>query len=1003
MIKLYTSNVRFLFLFVALSLIPFINYAGLTYTSSNLNGGTGNFSDSHSWDLNNGLTPGSSDNIVISNIQPITIDVAANVLSVTINAGATLTMGANHSLTMSANISGSGTLDASALGNTVFYNTPANTIFATAFYQNVTLIGASTYHLAANQLVKGNWVCNAASKIDGTNGKILSLGGNYTDLHGLYNASFNVTFVGLAGVTQTVSASLFLNMTLANAPTATVLLAGTLELNGDLVFNAGSGTLDVSASNFEIIPFGNWTNNGGTFNPRKGIVDFASMSVAGFTIKKTGGTETFYNLQKQNNGKDIFGSNITVTNTVLLNAGTLDCSSFTFNVAGNWTNNGCTFTPGTGTVNFNPSTASNFVSNTVGGVATTESFNNVTKNNNTYTTTLQSGISVLGNLNISGGTFSVNNSNQPVSITGNMTVSAGATFSANSGTVTLNGGSSQTLSGTISFFNLTVTNTGGVNFSTAGLSVTNTATFNGSGAQSFTGTGCTFKDLVSSTAAGATFNAGTYTISHALSSTAGTLGQAGTATVTLLYSAGANTLAYIGAGAGGFSGKFIIQRFISTRNANWQDLATSVTNSDLFTDWDQQMYISGIGGRSGTACCPTFYSINTWNESTEKTVPVTSDITLTPMVGYETWCQGAGANWTNTTLSTKGTPLSSVPSNPSVSLSFTAGADAGDNRIGNPYASHIDWSLCTLVNTSATAYVLQNGAYTSFSGAHDIPAGQGFIAYATGAGASVTFPQTCKTVLTTTTWGREARPYNLMFRLSAPEINEYFQENYINFNDRAKMEFEDELDARYIKSPETTAPQLCMVAPDGKRLTTNTFSAKANESVDIPMKAYIGADGSYKFESDGVNSQDQYSCTLLEDLKLHKIIDLKVQSTYDFDGKVTDSPDRFVLHLTRKATTCERILATTKPADAFFSDNQVSVYGNRDLAYVKFDLDQHTDVTITIYDVQGRGVSHQMNVSAFKETLTLDLSGEASGLYLVSVNLGGNHVVTKKIVISHQE
>jgi hypothetical protein len=44
-----------------------------------------------------------------------------------------------------------------------------------------------------------------------------------------------------------------------------------------------------------------------------------------------------------------------------------------------------------------------------------------------------------------------------------------------------------------------------------------------------------------------------------------------------------------------------------------------------------------------------------------------------------------------------------------------------------------------------------------------------------------------------------------------------------------------------------------------------------------------------------------------------------------------------------------------------------------------------------------------MNVSAFKETLTLDLSGEASGLYLVSVNLGGNHVVTKKIVISHQE
>jgi hypothetical protein len=43
-----------------------------------------------------------------------------------------------------------------------------------------------------------------------------------------------------------------------------------------------------------------------------------------------------------------------------------------------------------------------------------------------------------------------------------------------------------------------------------------------------------------------------------------------------------------------------------------------------------------------------------------------------------------------------------------------------------------------------------------------------------------------------------------------------------------------------------------------------------------------------------------------------------------------------------------------------------------------------------------------MSVDAYRETLKLNLPEDASGLYLVNVNLGGNHILTKKIFVSKQ-
>jgi hypothetical protein len=458
----------------------------------------------------------------------------------------------------------------------------------------------------------------------------------------------------------------------------------------------------------------------------------------------------------------------------------------------------------------------------------------------------------------------------------------------------------------------------------------------------------------------------------------------------------AASTAYIGTGAGTYGGTFILQRYITGRTAHWQDFAVPVSNTTLL-DWDNEMYMSGVNGPDGYA--GTFRSVNTWSEPSEADVNVTSEIPLVPMVGYEIWTADDLSNWNAKFIDSRGTPNSG---NQTVNLSYTAGADAGDNRIGNPYASHITWnnSLGT-VGVQATIYVLQNGNYVGYGNGTDIPSHQGFIAYASAGSESITFTEACKAVSTSSSWGRQAVPaFDLSMKLSSPELTDYYQENFIEFNDKATAAFDVDYDHRYIKSPEKTAPVLYMVASDGKRLTRNAFSASANETTVIPVKVAVGVDGVYKLETFGASGMVAYSCALLEDLKEHKIINLIEQPDYSFSATTADSPDRFVLHLTRKAGSCESVLTAVKPPDAFYTDNQVFIYSANGSAFVKFDFDQTTPVLVSVYDMQGRVIMNEQSLDAFKDKLTLALPDNAAGLYMVNVNLAGNHMVTKKIFVS---
>ncbi len=155
-------------------------------------------------------------------------------------------------------------------------------------------------------------------------------------------------------------------------------------------------------------------------------------------------------------GTTTASTGLTITGNVIINAaGGFSAGNFTHSVGGNWTNNGGTFLPSTGTINFN-STAANQV---ILGTAATQTFNNLTNTN-------------------TGRTLAIGGSTTTLNITGALAVTSG-TFNIGAITTTVTGAT--TISGTLGitsavntkiFTGLITVNTGGTWSNTANAPIT---------------------------------------------------------------------------------------------------------------------------------------------------------------------------------------------------------------------------------------------------------------------------------------------------------------------------------------------------------------------------------------------------------------------------------------------------------------------------------------------------------------------------------------------------
>ena len=245
-----------------------------------------------------------------------------------------------------------------------------------------------------------------------------------------------------------------------------------------------------------------------------------------------------------------------------------------------------------------------------------------------------------------------------------------------------------------------------------------TVTFNGTSNQSISGSSNTqFYNLTLNNPAGLTVNSA-QSLTNILTNSGGTFNSNGN--FTLISNASTTSRIAPITGTGAFSGSMTIQKHISARAANYHDLSSPVSNSTIM-DWDDDLFMSGIGADDGTpgpagvdGTASGTSSVYDWQETLGDYTAVTGS--STPLVAgkaYEIFIADNLTSWAARTIDTKGTPNFGSKT---VNLSFTgSSAFAGSHLVGNPYASAVNYSACTKTNITGNVLILDNtGNYTDY-------------------------------------------------------------------------------------------------------------------------------------------------------------------------------------------------------------------------------------------------------------------------------------------------
>jgi CSLREA domain-containing protein len=238
----------------------------------------------------------------------------------------------------------------------------------------------------------------------------------------------------------------FGTLTITTTSAATLIDSNTAGLNGGGVYNAwdtqsldASATLNMTGGANALTVSNNTAKNngGGIDDATTGATTFGTVSLTSLTISSNTANSD------SSGGGDGGGLYIDAGSSGSI--GTFSGNTFSSNVANSGTGDGIKLVSGTLTLANSGTNALN------SGDSFAMTGGTLNTGNGTFT--------IDGNYNQSGGTFS--DGTGTMNIHGNFTFS-NTTFTANSGTIVFNGSSAQTITGGVTFFNLTINNGSGV-------------------------------------------------------------------------------------------------------------------------------------------------------------------------------------------------------------------------------------------------------------------------------------------------------------------------------------------------------------------------------------------------------------------------------------------------------------------------------------------------------------------------------------------------------------
>jgi hypothetical protein len=315
-----------------------------------------------------------------------------------------------------------------------------------------------TYNISGNFIIGGNYFFSNGTGLTtvnfiGSGNTINVTVPNFLDFLAGPNTASDVVFHITNGASYTLNS----NMSIPAANTLTIDNGGTLYTGTDIINNnrngetssggiftvSSGGTLGIGSAQGISVPIvcgiggsGNVQTCTTNFNTGANyIYDGTANQITG-----TGLTQNIpANITINNAGNTVsLSASTTLSGNIIISAGTFNANTYSITLGGNWTNSS-TFTPSTGTVTFNGSSAQ-----TIGGSSAT-TFSNLTINNS---------------LGSSGGiTLNVSPASATI-ITGALTLTNGKLITTSTNLLTMNAGSSATSGSASSFVDGPIAKTG---------------------------------------------------------------------------------------------------------------------------------------------------------------------------------------------------------------------------------------------------------------------------------------------------------------------------------------------------------------------------------------------------------------------------------------------------------------------------------------------------------------------------------------------------------------
>lgn len=849
-----------------------------------------------------------------------------------INSGVTLATGASF---FPITLGGNWTNDGS-------FTTPGNT--GTITFNNNSVIGGNSLTRFRNVVIAGAVTAPSA----------LEVAGNWSYTSGSFNANNGtVTFNGNIAQAINSGGQAFYNLAIAGNSTKT--LSSSLEINGNLLLNAG--TLAVQSNNVNLA--GNFdASGGGVLSALAGqfIFDGDAQSV-------TSAGQSFFNVMFGGSGTKTLVDAFDVNGDIDLQR-PISAGANSIHVSGNWnatiagglTSTGTTTFDGAGqTIRSNGSSFGTIVLNGSG------------------TKALQDALDANGSLTVTTATLSAGTNT--ITVGGDWNTFAG-TFAPGTGSIILDGATQNITLGANSFNNLTVAGTGtktqqdpldingnllissalsagsNNNITLAGNITTNgsytpgtsTLTLDGTGAQSLAGSTATnYNNITVNKSSGTATVSTNQILTNTLRMAGGTFNANGRLTL-VSSAAGDARIAEITGGT--ITGKVIAQRYLPVSSTLptggvYRYLASPVTDA-FVSEWKDDFPITGNFNDPSTAAQWPGLNVTSsarnmffYNEAHTPTTTAEDRFESYPLPGTSSTTSplvngvGYSARVRQTTpivLDVTGTPQQGPV--PVTVTSQMKGPNDGNNFVGNPYPAPINWDNVTLPEgVSNSIYMKDNtGTYVSpgnfiyyvqndpdasipqgYSGT--IASGQAFQVRSTVASAVITFQEDDKEEVSTQSFIRKGAIHDIL-RISVAG-NGNNDEMLIRFSDLTTDRVDNTYDALKFKNDFIN---LASYSSDSIQMAINVLgSLDCNKEVGVTLTDVTP--GSYTFSFSQFDSFDEnISLRLLDNFTGETFEITNAHPNYQFavtDDVKSFGRDRFRMYFAYPTVQTNLVLETT--------------------------------------------------------------------------------------------